>query len=63
MPFMSPVRIKKPDRPSATIRVDSKDFWEEYGKACLADGVSRNQDLIEHMQRKIRAWRRQLADS
>lgn len=39
------------------IRVEP-DLWHEYGLACEADGTNRSADLREHMERKVKAWRR-----
>jgi hypothetical protein len=57
MRCMPVVRIVRGPKPSATIRVD-KEIWEQYAEACRAGEVSRNEDLVEHMLHKIRAWKR-----
>jgi hypothetical protein len=37
------------------------DLWEDYEKACAAEGVSRSDDLRAHLRRKVRAWKRRQA--
>ena len=36
-------------------------LWDDYEKACDAQGVSRSDDLRAHMLRKVRAWKRRQA--
>lgn len=58
MRCMAVVRIKGPQVPTRAVRVENE-LWDDYAEACRADGVSRNQDLRDHMLRKVRAWKRQ----
>jgi hypothetical protein len=50
-------RIPKGRVPSHTIRAP-EDLWVDYDRACEDLGLSRNEDLIAHMQQRVRAWRR-----
>lgn len=47
----------QPKTPNRVIRVDD-DLWSDYGEACDAEGVTRSDDLREHMARKVRTWKR-----
>jgi hypothetical protein len=57
---MDVVRIKRPEVPTRAVRVEDE-LWDAYAEACVAKGVSRNQDLRDHMLREVRAWKRQQA--
>ena len=50
---MPPVRGTKRE----AIRVEPE-LWREYGLACEAADTNRSADLRDHMERKVRAWRR-----
>ncbi len=50
---MQPTRGTKRE----AIRVEPE-LWREYGLACEADSTNRSADLRDHMQRKVRAWKR-----
>jgi hypothetical protein len=39
------------------IRVEPE-LWREYGLACKASSTNRSADLRDHMQRKVRTWKR-----
>jgi hypothetical protein len=60
MQCMDVVRIKRPEVPTRAVRVE-KELWDDYAKACVAKGVSRNQDLRDHMLKEVRAHKRQQA--
>lgn len=36
-------------------------LWRDYGEACEVEGVTRSDDLRAHMQRRVRAWKREQA--
>lgn len=57
MRCMDVVRIKRPEVPTRAVRVEGE-LWDDYAEACVAKGVSRNQDLCDHMLREVRAWKR-----
>ena len=50
-------RAKDTHRTNRVVRVDDE-TWQDYEKACEASGVTRADDLRDHMHRKIRAWKR-----
>jgi hypothetical protein len=50
---MQPTRGTKRE----AIRVEPE-LWREYGLACEAENTNRSADLRDHMQRKVRAWKR-----
>ena len=57
MQCMDVVRIKRPPVPTRAVRVEDK-LWDDYALACVARGVSRNEDLRNHMLREVRAWKK-----
>ena len=50
---MPPIRGTKRE----AIRVEPE-LWREYGLACEASDTNRSADLRDHMQRRVRAWKR-----
>ena len=58
MRCMDVVRIKRPEVPTRAVRVEDE-LWDAYAEACVAKGVSRNQDLRDHMVKEVRAHKRQ----
>jgi hypothetical protein len=57
MRCMDVVRIKRPEVPTRAVRVEDQ-LWDDYAEACVAKGVSRNEDLRNHMEREVRAFKR-----
>jgi hypothetical protein len=51
----------QPKTPNRVIRVEDE-LWREYGEACAAEGIKRSDDLRAHMTRKVKAWKRKLAN-
>ncbi len=50
----------KPKTKNRVLRVDEA-LWLAYGEACEAEGLTKADDLREHMRRKVRAFKRRQA--
>lgn len=44
------------------IRFDDE-LWDDYGRACEAEGINRSEDLRAHAQRKVQEWKAQLEEA
>ncbi len=50
-------RIARGRQPTRAIRVPDA-LWADYDAACEALGLSRSEDLVAHMEQRVRAWKR-----